>query len=401
MPSYLQSKRTPAIYIATGASFALISTRTLLVPLYAHQLGANRFEVGALFSVAMLAAAALSIPSGLVVDRFGARNVLAVSLFLSLASQLATAASTTVFPLFVWQLTGGLALGAQQAAFLSAVTESVSRSRLGRAMGWLTASMQAGFFTGPALAGVALQWLDLRADIAFCAVLLIFAVPGCLVVSSTRQSRDRLSLRLAIRGLITQRAFVPVTLGLAAATLVWGVVGAFLPIFAKESLGLTGPEVGWLLAIQAVVNGVSRLPGGWVVDRVRRRWALIFGGVIGWSATAVILGHLTGFLTPVIVLALGTPFMALAFVAIGVVFANLSAGSTRGVTMGTYGAVLFLGLAIGPLLFGQFVQSSGYAAGFTACAIVAVGLVILMAAIQTEALRRPVELYVPPPTPSA
>jgi MFS family permease len=115
----------------------------------------------------------------------------------------------------------------------------------------------------------------------------------------------------------------------------------------------------------------------------------------------VILGHLTGFWTPLIVLSLGTPFMAIAFVAVGVVFANLSAGSTRGVTMGTYGAVLFLGLAIGPLLFGPLVQSNGYAAGFTACAAVAVGLSVVMAALQGEPLRKRAELQAPPHVPGA
>src|SRR5207253_2523495 len=80
------------------------------------------------------------------IDRFGARTLLAVSLILTAGSQAATALTTTVAPLFLWQVIGGLAAGAQQAALFSAVTESVARSRLGRALGWLTLSMQVGFF---------------------------------------------------------------------------------------------------------------------------------------------------------------------------------------------------------------------------------------------------------------
>ena len=55
------SRRTLAIYVAAGASFAALSARGLTVPLYAHELGADRFQVGALFSVATLAAALLSM----------------------------------------------------------------------------------------------------------------------------------------------------------------------------------------------------------------------------------------------------------------------------------------------------------------------------------------------------
>lgn len=395
-----ESRRMVALYLAAGASFAALSARGLTVPLYAHDLGASRFEVGALFSVATLAAALLSLPSGILVDRFGTRALLGLSFLLAAVSQLATAATTSVLPLFIWQVVGGLAGGMQQAALFSAVTESTPGSRLGRSMGWLTFSMQAGFFLGPSIAGITLRWLDIRTDIAVTTALLLFAIPGALAASGTRQHTARgLSLRAPLQALLRQPAFVPVTIGLIAVTLVWGTVGAFLPVFGKEALGLPSAEVGYLLALQAVVNGLSRLPGGRLVDRARHRWPIVFVGVIVWSAATVVLGHLTGFVGPAIVLVIGTPFMATAFVAIGVVFADLSATSTRGVTMGMYGTILFVGLSAGPLIFGPVVQNAGYAAGFTACAVVATALGFVMAAIHAEPLRRRNEAPLPPPAP--
>ena len=118
-----------------------------------------------------------------------------------------------------------------------------------------------------------------------------------------------------------------------------------------------------------------------------------------WSAACLVLGHLTGFLWPAIVLAVATPFMATSFIAMGVVFADLSAVSTRGVTMGIYGTILFLGLSVGPLVFGPVVQNAGYAAGFTACGVVASVLALVMAALHAEPLRRPSEAPLPPPAP--
>src|SRR3982074_1777817 len=121
LPADAQARRRLVIYVATVALFASIAARGLTVPLYAHDLGASRFEVGALFSVATLAAAVLSLPTGLLVDRLGPRTLLIASLVLTVISQLATAAATTVTPLFVWQLVGGLAAGAQQSALFRAV----------------------------------------------------------------------------------------------------------------------------------------------------------------------------------------------------------------------------------------------------------------------------------------
>ena len=395
-----ESRRTVALYIAAGASFAALSARGLTVPLYAHDLGASRFEVGALFSVSTLAAAMLSLPSGILIDRFGARALLGISFVLAAGAQLATAATPSVPPLFLWQVIGGLAAGAQQAALFSAVTESTTGSRLGRAMGWLTFSMQAGFFLGPSVAGIALHWIDIRTDIAVTTALLLFAIPAAFAASGTRQQAGRgFSLRGPLQALLEQRSFVPVTIGLIAATLLWGTLGAFLPVFGREALGLPSPQVGYLLALQAVVNGVSRLPGGRLVDRARQRWPIVFVGVLGFSVACVVLGHLTGFVGPAIALAAGTPFMATAFVAMGVVFGDLSASSTRGITMGMYGTILFLGLSAGPLLFGPVVQSYGYAAGFTACAAVASALVLVMAALHADPLRGRVEVPLPPPAP--
>ena len=394
------SRRTIALYVAAGASFAALSARGLTVPLYAHDLGASRFEVGALFSVSTLAAALLSLPSGILVDRFGARALLAISFVLAAGSQLATAVTPSVAPLFFWQVIGGLAGGVQQTALFSAVTESTSASRMGRTMGWLTFSMQAGFFLGPSVAGIALRWIDIRTDIAVTTALLLFAIPGTIAASGTRQQTGRgLSLRAPLQALLRQRSFLPVTIGLVAATLVWGTIGAFLPVFGREALGLPSAQVGYLLALQAVVNGLSRLPGGRLVDRARHRWPIVFVGVLGWSAACVVLGHLTGFVGPAIVLAAGTPFMATAFVAMGVVFADLSATSTRGVAMGMYGTILFLGLSAGPLVFGPVVQGYGYAAGFTACAVVASVLAVVMAAFHAEPLRPRTEVPLPPPAP--
>jgi len=393
------SRRTLAIYVAAGASFAALSARGLTVPLYAHQLGADRFQVGALFSVATLAAALLSMPAGVLIDRFGTRTLLIISLIIATGSQLAMAEATTVAPLFVWQIVGGLGAGAQQAALFSAVTGLVPSGRLGRAMGWLTFSMQAGFFIGPSIAGLLLQWLDLRTDIAVTTAVLLFAIPGSIAASTAPQSSARLALMKPLRALISQRAFGPVAIGLVAATLAYGTVSAFLPIFGRETLGLQNSQVGLMLAIQAVANGLARIPGGRLVDRSKHRWPIVFVGVMAWSVAAMVLGHLSGFWAPVALLIVATPFMATVYVAIGTVFGDLSSGSTRGVTMGAYGTVLFLGLSAGPLAFGPIIQAYGYAAGFTACAGVAIVLALVMAAFHAEPLRPRSEIPLPPPAP--
>ncbi|HVH63871.1 MAG TPA: MFS transporter, partial [Candidatus Dormibacteraeota bacterium] len=307
----LESRRMLYLYVAAGATFGTIGARGLTVPLYAHQLGASRFAVGALYAAATIAAAALSLPSGILVDRFGARKLIGASILITAASLLATSATTTVAPLFLWQVLGGISLGIMQSAAFSAVAESVPRSKLGRAMGWLTLAMQAGFFLGPSLAGLALSWIDIRADIALTAAAMALAVPAALVTSNTTQrAPSGIGLKEPLLALSRQRAFIQITLGLVGVTLVWGTVTAFLPVFGKEALGLPSSQVGYLLALQAIVNGASRIPAGRIVDAARERWKIVIGGGIVWALAATLLGHTTGFLVPAVLLIIGTPFMA-------------------------------------------------------------------------------------------
>src|SRR5256885_16763905 len=68
-----QSRRMVFLYVAAGAGFATVAARGVTVPLYAHDLGATRVEVGARFSGATPAAALLFLPAGQVVRRVRAR----------------------------------------------------------------------------------------------------------------------------------------------------------------------------------------------------------------------------------------------------------------------------------------------------------------------------------------
>ncbi|HLQ62949.1 MAG TPA: MFS transporter [Candidatus Acidoferrales bacterium] len=397
-PSAPPAPPVVAIYLAAAAIFAALAARGLLTPLYAASIGADRFQIGLLFSASTLVAALLSLPSGLLSDRFGRRALLIFSIAVSAVSQVATAYTTSVPVLYVWQLMWGLAGGAGNAAIFAAVTDLVPARRLGRAMGWLTLSFQMGFLAGPALAGIALRFLDLRQDLLATTALLVLAVPSSLVAPG-RQHRPERSLNLgpALRELAGRPAFYPVLLALVASSLVWGTLMAYLPVFGNQHLGLPASQVGYMLAVLALFNGASRIPAGRLVDRVQHKATVVLVGVTVFAAGMILLPHLGGFWTPTALLAVTVPFLATAFIAISVAFAALASPETRGVTMGLYSSVLFLGLALGPLAFGPIIAAAGYTAGFTACGVAAIALTVVMAVMHEPERRRRKAILVPPP----
>jgi len=380
--------RVLLIYLCTGSSFGAIAVRSFLVPLRAHELGVDRLQVGLLSSVSLLLGAALALPVGVICDRFGRRAVLAVAIGAGALSEVLFSMATSLEAMYLAQLLLGLMAGAAQTALFAALADSVPAARLGRSIGWLTLSMQFGFLAGPATAGAALQFLSIRQDlVAGTAVFVLALALGLLATSGERRTGPvAWAISGPLREVLAAKGFWAVALGLLGAATVWGSLQAYLPLFAKETLGLPGPQIGYLIAVQAVFNGLARIPGGRLVDRSPRRGLLVLVGVLGLAASVAALPHLRGFWLPALVLAIGAPFSAMAFVAMGVTFGSLTSARARSVAMGAYGAGLFGGLGLGPALFGGLMRSQGYVAGFTAAALF--GVVMAGAMMAVRALDR-------------
>jgi MFS family permease len=380
--------RTLAIYAAAGCIFAALAARAFALPLRVDELGGDKIEIGLLFSVGTITAAALSLPAGFLADRFGKRSLLVLSIVIGGVCQVGMGVADSVPPLFFWQGLAGIGAGASQAALMAALVDAVPSTHLGRAMGWLTLAFQVGFLAGPALAGISLQWLDLGAALLWSSVLYVGALAAALLGIPPAPGRDvGWNLVGPLRKIASSRAFAVASLGMLGATLLWGTVQAYLPTFGREHLGLPPAQIGYMVAIQAVANGLARIPGGRLVDRLPRRGWLVAGGLGVYAVAIAVLPHLSGFWATTLLLALSVPILATVYIALSVSFSNLSTAETRGVSMGVYGVMLYLGLGFGPLAFGVVMEHSGYLAGFTACAITGLGLAALTAVLRDDRLR--------------
>lgn len=378
------------IYIAAGCIFAALAARNFALPLRVSELGGDKIQVGLLFSVATVTAAGLSLPAGFLADRFGKRKLLIFSIAAGGASQLGLGLATSVAPMYFWQALGGVGAAASQAALMAALVDIVPASRLGRALGWLTLGFQVGFLVGPAAAGLALEWADLQMVItATTALFLLILVMTLASIPPSPGVETGWNIVAPLRQITGQRAFVAASAAMLGATLLWGTQQAYLPLFAKEQLHLPAAQIGYLIAIQAVANGLARIPGGRLVDRMTRRGPIIILGMVVYAGSVALLPHLSGFWPATVLLAGSVPLLAITYLAISVVFSNLSTAETRGVAMGLYGVMLYLGLGLGPAAFGTVMEHTGYVAGFTACAVTGLAMAGVVAAVRRAPRPRP------------
>jgi MFS family permease len=390
VPAVRSNDRTLAIYVAAGCIFAALAARAFALPLRVDELGGDKVEIGLLFSVGTITAAGLSLPAGFLADRFGKRSLLLLSIVIGAVSQVGMGVAQSVPPLFFWQALAGIGAGAAQAALMAALVDAVPSARLGRAMGWLTLAFQVGFLAGPAIAGTSLQWLDLRMALIVSSALFALALAMTLTGIPPTPGRDvGWNLVGPLREIAGSRAFAVASVGMLGATLLWGTLQAYLPTFGREHLGLPPAQIGYMVAIQAVANGLARIPGGRLVDRLPRRGWLVAGGLCVYAVAVAVLPHLSGFWATTLLLSLSVPILATVYIALSVSFSNLSTAETRGVSMGVYGVMLYLGLGFGPLVFGTVMEHSGYLVGFTACAVTGLLMAGLTVALRGDRQRLP------------
>ena len=380
----LLNYRVLVVYLITALAFGVAGARGLTIPLYADQLGATRGEIGLLFSTFTITGALLSLPSGVLADRFGRRNMVVLSLLAITGSQLLAGTTHDVRLLFVSQLIGGLGGGAAQTSLMATLADQVPMERIGRAMGWLTLSLQVGFLAGPAVAGILLRWVSLQTDILVTTVPILVALLLSVTVSGRNAAKGAsLQIWRPVRSLAVQPGFYALVIVFLAATMLWGTFQAYIPVLGKRSFGISATEVGYLLAIQAVVNGASRIPAGRILDRIRRKGTIASLAVCGFAVALLILPHLHGFWTPTVLMVAAVPLIATGFIAISISFVQMAPADSRGAAMGVYSTILFLGLGAGPAIFAPLMDRS-FIAGFSACALsgAALATVALLARIE-------------------
>lgn len=375
------------IYVAAACIFVAFAVRSFALPLRVLELGGDRVTIGLLFSIGTVAAAGLSLPVGFLGDRVGKRTLLLLSIAVGGVSQLGMGVAGSVPPLFVWQVLAGIGIAGAQAALMSALVDVVPSARVGRAMGALTLAIQVGLLLGPALAGTSLRWMGLGTVLAVSSGLFVLALVMTAAIPGRPGRAVGWNIVGPLREIASSGAFVVAAVAMLGATLFSGTMQAYLPIFGKQQLGLTAQQVGYLIAIQAVASALARIPGGRIVDRLPRHVVLVACGLGAYGVAIAVLPHVTLLWPATILLAVSSPILAIVFIALGVLFSNLSTAETRGVAMGVYGTVLFLGLGLGPAIFGTIMERAGYMAGFTACAATGLLMAALTIGLHSDRLR--------------
>lgn len=353
----------------------------LVQPIVAD-LGLTQSQVGLLIGIILAPGVVLALPGGLLMQRFGDRNLL-------LAGQALMVAGALIFGIgasFSWgvagRLIGGFGVVLTSLVTSKIVTDWFVNHELGTGMGLMLSAWPLGIALALSTLGAIAQWSNWHTTIAltagvttinFIAVAALYHERPGIVVDQGRASRLGQLWRITGRELL-----LIVGAGLiwmlcnSAFVLLIGFTPAFL-VSRGTSVAAAGLIVG--LASWPMIGSVPL--GGWVLDRLKHpNWFIGLGSV---ASAATIALAATG---------RGVPVCMLLFGILGGVWAaavmslpgQVLSPQARGTGFGIFYGLLYGGESVAPAIAGRLQDSSGNpaAALWLAASLMALTTVVLV-----------------------
>lgn len=289
------------LYASYGAGFfaqGIVPMTTLILPLWALDLGATVLEIGIAAGSRSALSLLFSIHGGVVMDRIGTRRVM-------LACGVLAVAMAPLHPLLPWvaalvvlQLPTGFA----HAIYWVGVQIQINHLTRGDHgyVGRFTAFSTAGNFIAPPIAGVAWDfggaWTAYGVITAWAVAMLI----SCLLIPPGAPGDEQARTPIRRTDLVPRMGDYRTAIGLARdpavafticcsafAGILFAMKNSFYPVYL-ESLSMSGTVIGLLIGAASLVGAPSALVIGPVTRRVRPRYfimAVLIVATLGLTAT--------------------------------------------------------------------------------------------------------------------
>lgn len=382
-----QSKRRPPSYgtllfISCGVVFIgyLGSYMRLpVIPLYARSIGADTVQIGIINSAFLLIAGIMSLPFGILSDRFGRKLFSSLGLVVLTVTSFLLYFSKTPMQIMWIYLFFGAGLAAFGPTMMSLVADISPSTHLGRSYGWYTLALYVSMSLGPAMGGFVAQQKGFLQVFLISGIIILIALwaviffmpPTHLIIADRPKKRKPSTIA---RELLKNRPLLSCWLVTLGGCFALGMFVTYLPLHAQNQ-SLTVWQIGLVFAAQGIANALSRIPFGYLSDKVLNRSILVVIGFIGFAAS------MTGFAISkstihfvIFAIAFGAS-MGLAFTSVGALIAEVVSLESRGLAMGGYNTCIYFGMMASSASMGGIIRKIGFEGGFFITAVLNIFLV--------------------------
>jgi len=357
--------------------------RAPLLPLFARELGAGPALIGFVMGASTLTGVVLKLPAGALSDLFGRRRLLVAGALVFATLPFGYLAVSTLAWLVVLRFLHGSATAIFGPVASASLSDIAPAARRGAWLSTYSTAQGTGQTIGPIVAGYAIAVG--RFDLAFAASGLIgLAVPlivgtwrGVPAGPTTRPSWQ--AFRHGVGEVLGDRLVLITSAAHAAQFVLNGMLSAFLPLYGRDVLRLSGAELGWLFGMQTVTTLMVRPIIGVASDRVGRR-AVIVTGLTVCSLAVFALSLTTTLAMVVAVVATYAAGVAITTAATSAYITDITRRARYGAAHGVFGTIYDIGDALGPIAGGGLVAGLGFARMFQVMALVALVMALVFAA---------------------
>lgn len=377
--------------IATLAIQALVSMAVLTPPVFAAvaapEIGVSASAIGVYTSLIYAAACVAAAASGGPIRRRGAIRQSQICLVLCAAGLGLTATADLTLVLM-----GAVLIGLGYGPVTPASSHLLIRQTPPHRRSLVFSLKQTGVPLGGALAGIAVPVFVLAvgwrgaalASAALCLLVAASVEPlhRSLDADADPEARGERGILAAIRLVLDDPALRRLALASLAFSAIQLCFSAYVVTFLNERIGLALVAAGAIMAAAQAAGIAARILWGWVADRfvAARALLLMLGLAMG------VAGAATGFVTPgwpvaaiiAVTMLLGASALGWNGVYLAEV-AHLAPAGAAGAATGGALSLTFLGVVIGPPLFGAVVAASGsYRPAFLSAGLVAAGAALIL-----------------------
>jgi len=263
-----------------------------LLPVYAHDMGANGVYIGFIFGAFSLSRSFLLPFFGRRSDTHGRKPFIVFGLLgyalISVAFIFAHSVNMLILIRFIQGGVSAMMMPVLQAY----VADITPRGHEGFVMGVFNMSMFIGLSGGPVIGGVISDYFSLQTAFLCMGALSFFGfLLSVTLLPATRdeQVMARQNPPARWRVILADRVLAGLFFFRFAYVFCVGIIWGFLPVYADVRFGLSATQIGVLVMLGVLVSGMLNIPMGWAADRMNKRMMVISGGMVVMVAILLFL----------------------------------------------------------------------------------------------------------------
>jgi DHA1 family multidrug resistance protein-like MFS transporter len=359
-----------------------------IIPNYASDMGATGVMIGLIYSSFSLSRAVLQTPVGRFADSYSKKRIIIIGLAGYTVTSILYTVVTSPESLIAVRFVHGVGSAMVMPVAMAYAILLTPKGQEGKYMGYMNTALFAGYAAGPLLGGYIYEKYSVNTVFNAMSVLVF----SSLILTALFVPEERsLGLRkerpqVSFRKILTNRKLAGVFVYRAVNALGRGTIMGFLPLFAVQTLGISGSVIGFILSMGIFANAVLQTPMGILADRYNRNLLLIFGGLIssiGYFFLIGSRGSIDLFAIRLIISAGG----ALSLPSITAIIAEEGKELGAGSTVGVFNTAMSVGQIVGPVFTGFLLDIYGMGAVFNfagAIGVISVGAFYLISRAHTS-----------------